>query len=154
MRLEILSLFAAVILVGACETAPEETAETSSMGTTSSSTSTATSESTESTALPAPEAGSQEDLTVQVGDRVFFAFDSSELSGEAQDTLQRLAAWMQANPSVTITIEGHCDERGTREYNLALGERRASAARDFVVALGIDPNRLDTISYGCINRGH
>jgi len=147
MRLKFLSLFAAVILVGACETAPEETAETSSTGQASSSTSTAT-DSTESSALPAPTAGSQEDLTVQVGDRVFFAFDSSDLSGESQDTLQRLAAWMQANPSVTITIEGHCDERGTREYNLALGERRASAARDFVVALGINPNRLDTISYG------
>ena len=72
--------------------------------------------------------GSQQDLAQTAGDRVFFEFDRSDISPEAQQTLQRQAQWLQRYPNVTVTIEGHCDERGTREYNLALGERRANAA--------------------------
>ncbi len=81
-------------------------------------------------------------------DRVFFAYDSSSLSAQAQDTLAREAAWLQANPRVNITLEGHADERGTREYNLALGERRANAAKKFLVNSGVAANRIAVISYG------
>ncbi|MFQ5955462.1 MAG: peptidoglycan-associated lipoprotein Pal [Kiloniellales bacterium] len=92
--------------------------------------------------------GSPEDFVINVGDRVFFDTDKSELKPEARKTLERQAAWLQQFPTHTITVEGHCDERGTREYNLALGERRATAVKSYLVALGIDPNRIATISYG------
>ena len=92
--------------------------------------------------------GSIRDLVVNVGDRVFFDFDKSDLKPDARATLEKQAAWLKRFPSITVTIEGHCDERGTREYNLALGERRANAAKDFLVALGINPGRLNTVSYG------
>ncbi|MBY0334711.1 MAG: peptidoglycan-associated lipoprotein Pal [Acetobacteraceae bacterium] len=92
--------------------------------------------------------GSQEDLVANIGDRVFFAFDSSVIDADQRPTLQRQAAWMQQYPSVTVTVEGHADERGTREYNLALGQRRANAARDVLVAGGVAGARVATISYG------
>lgn len=92
--------------------------------------------------------GTQEDFEINVGDRVFFAFDSSTLDDDARATLDRQAAWLQQYLSITVTIEGHTDERGTREYNLALGERRATAAKNYLVALGVDADRLLTISYG------
>lgn len=92
--------------------------------------------------------GTQSDLTQNVGDRVFFDYDSSSLSAEAQSTLQRQAAWLKQYGDVSVTIEGHCDERGTREYNLALGERRAAAAKKYLVSLGIPSSRVSTISYG------
>jgi peptidoglycan-associated lipoprotein len=103
---------------------------------------------------PAPAAprfapGSQEDLVATVGtDRVFFSFDSSELGADAQETLRKQAAWMATNAGVAITVEGHCDERGTREYNLALGDRRAESVKSFLVSLGVAASRIDTISYG------
>lgn len=83
-----------------------------------------------------------------VGDRVFFALDSSVLSSEAQATLGRQADWLKSNGSVNVVVEGHCDERGTREYNIALGERRASAAKSYLLSVGVDANRVSTISYG------
>ena len=92
--------------------------------------------------------GSQQDLEASAGDRVFFAFDRSDISPEARETLTRQADWLRRYPNVTVTIEGHCDERGTREYNLALGERRAQAAKNVLVALGIPASRISTISYG------
>jgi peptidoglycan-associated lipoprotein len=92
--------------------------------------------------------GSQQDLAQTAGDRVFFEFDRSDITSEAQETLQRQAAWLQRYPNVSVTIEGHCDERGTREYNLALGERRANAAKQVLVAAGIPASRISTISYG------
>ena len=92
--------------------------------------------------------GSQQDLAATAGNRIFFAFDSAEITPEAQLILQRQAEWLKRYPNVTATIEGHADERGTREYNLALGERRAQAARNVLIALGIAPTRLSTISYG------
>lgn len=92
--------------------------------------------------------GSQEDLVANVGDRVFFDTDKSLLSDEARATLQRQAAWMQLYPNLTFTLEGHADERGTREYNLALGGRRANSAQDYLVSLGVDAGRLNTVSYG------
>ncbi len=84
----------------------------------------------------------------EVGDRVFFSYDSSSLSNEAQQTLMRQAKWLKAHPSFSITVEGHCDERGTREYNIALGEKRAHAVKNFLIHQGIDSKHIETISYG------
>jgi peptidoglycan-associated lipoprotein len=92
--------------------------------------------------------GSAQDFQVNVGDRVFFTVDSSALSAEAQQTLTRQAQWLNQYSQYNFVIEGHADERGTREYNLALGDRRANAVKNYLVALGIDPARLLTISYG------
>lgn len=95
-----------------------------------------------------PEPGTQADLAVNIGDRVFFGYDSSVIEPEGQATLSRQAEWLQRYPHVTVTVEGHCDERGTREYNLALGERRAAAVRNYLLSLGVPSNRISTISYG------
>jgi peptidoglycan-associated lipoprotein len=95
---------------------------------------------------PAP--GTQQDLVVNVGDRVFFGYDRFDLTPEARDILQMQAQWVQQYPNLTITIEGHCDERGTREYNLALGEKRANAVKNYLRALGVPDYRVNVISYG------
>ena len=92
--------------------------------------------------------GSQGDLEVNVGDRVLFGFDSSVLDTKARGTVERQAAWLQQFPAVTVTVEGHTDQRGTAEYNLALGERRANSVKSDLTELGIDPARVLTISYG------
>ncbi len=92
--------------------------------------------------------GSQQDFVVNVGDRVFFTVDSSDITTEARGTLDRQAAWLARYPRYTVTVEGHADERGTREYNIALGARRGSAARDYLIARGVPASRLKTISYG------
>jgi peptidoglycan-associated lipoprotein len=92
--------------------------------------------------------GSQQDLEASAGDRVFFAFDRADISPEARQILVRQADWLRRYPNVAVTIEGHCDERGTREYNLALGERRAQAVKNVLVASGISGSRISTISYG------
>ncbi|MGK6312020.1 peptidoglycan-associated lipoprotein Pal [Neorhizobium sp. DT-125] len=92
--------------------------------------------------------GSQQDFTVNVGDRIFFDTDSSSIRADAQQTLDRQAQWLQRYPNYAITVEGHADERGTREYNLALGARRASAAREYLASRGVPANRIRTISYG------
>ena len=92
--------------------------------------------------------GSQEDLSQNVGDRVFFDTDSSTLDSEAQATLARQVEWLKQYGNINVTVEGHADERGTREYNIALGERRASATKRFLVGKGIPANRISTISYG------
>jgi len=144
MRLKILSVFAAALLLAACETAPEETAATDTGGDAG-----ATTESSQvATAAVGAVPGSAQDLVVNVGDRVFFDFDKSDLKPPARAQIERWAAWMRQYPQNTVTIEGHCDERGTREYNLALGERRANTGKEYLVALGIDPNRVATISFG------
>jgi peptidoglycan-associated lipoprotein len=92
--------------------------------------------------------GSQEDLVANVGDRVFFDFDRAVIRPDQRPTLERQSAWMRTHSGVQVMVEGHTDERGTREYNLALGQRRANAARDTLVALGVAGNRIQTISYG------
>lgn len=92
--------------------------------------------------------GTQQDLVVNIGDRIFFGYDQSDISGEGQTTLERQATWLKQYPNVSVTIEGHADERGTREYNLALGERRASSVRSYLLSQGIDASRINTISYG------
>ena len=89
-----------------------------------------------------------DEILAKVGSTVYFGYDQSTLTAEGQATLDRQAAFLKANPTIRIVIEGHCDERGTREYNLALGDRRASAARDYLVAKGVNASRLTTISYG------
>jgi len=100
------------------------------------------------TAPTGPIPGSEEDLVANVGDRVFFELNSSTLSDTAQATLSKQAAWLAKYPSVKVQLAGNCDDRGTEEYNLALGNRRAKAAKDFLVAKGVSASRLTTISYG------
>jgi peptidoglycan-associated lipoprotein len=92
--------------------------------------------------------GSQQDFTVNVGDRVFFETDSSSLTDTARQTLDKQAAWLQKYTNYPITVEGHADERGTREYNIALGARRAAATREYLSARGVPAKRIRTISYG------
>jgi peptidoglycan-associated lipoprotein len=92
--------------------------------------------------------GSSQDFTVNVGDRIFFDTDSSAIRADAQQTLARQAQWLNQYPQYPVTIEGHADERGTREYNIALGARRAAATRDFLVSRGVNQSRIRTISYG------
>ena len=135
MNLRPLSLIAGLLLLAACAQTPTDTGKGGGSG---SGGSTAT----------AVQPGSIPDFQQNVGDRVFFDFDKSVIKPEGRTTLQRQADWLKKYPNFTITIEGHCDERGTREYNLALGERRATAVRNALVALGIPANRLKTISYG------
>ncbi|MBF0248048.1 MAG: peptidoglycan-associated lipoprotein Pal [Alphaproteobacteria bacterium] len=133
MRFQVLSLIAVVGLVAACSTAP--TTETGS----------AAGQGAAQTQITP---GSAEDLRVNVGDRVFFGFDMYNLTDQARGTLQKQAAWLSTHSGVNVIIEGHCDERGTREYNLALGERRANAVSDYMVSLGVPSSRISTISYG------
>lgn len=92
--------------------------------------------------------GSGQEFTVNVGDRVFFSLDSSSIDSDAERVLMRQAEWLLHYPHYSIMIEGHADERGTREYNLALGQRRAVAVRDYLISLGVSAQRIQTISYG------
>ena len=153
MRLKILSLFAAVLLVAACESTPETATAVDGTAAASSgvdSSGLGSQSGVQSQGLGAGDAapGSQRDLEVNVGDRVFFDTDRSDLNGEARETVARQAEWLRRYPNTRIVIEGHADERGTREYNLALGERRAVAVRNYMVALGIPAGRVSTTSYG------
>jgi len=95
-----------------------------------------------------PPPGSVEDFEVTAGDRVLYGFDQYTLTNQARSTLRRQAAWLSSYPGVRVLIAGNADERGTREYNLALGARRANAARDYLVSQGVDPARIETVSYG------
>jgi peptidoglycan-associated lipoprotein len=92
--------------------------------------------------------GSQQDFALNVGDRVFFDSDSTELNATAQSTLDKQARWLNQYGTYAFTVEGHADERGTREYNFALGARRAEAAKNYLIARGIAASRIKTISYG------
>jgi peptidoglycan-associated lipoprotein len=151
MRFKFLGLFAALALLTACETAPKESASGSGTGGSSGSTaptSTSSGSGSTTTAPAGPVAGSAEEFKINVGDRIFFGLNKYNLSGEARATLEGQAAWLKNFSGVTIAVEGHCDERGTREYNLALGDRRANSVKDYLIALGINPGRIKTISYG------
>ena len=143
--MKLFGALAALLLVVACESTPEDTGMASGQGVTAPQPTTEV-VVVEETVTYAP--GSQEELTALFGDRVFFATDRSDLQGDARATIEGWSQWLRQYPSTTLTIEGHCDERGTREYNLALGERRASSVKNYLVALGINPNRIATISYG------
>jgi peptidoglycan-associated lipoprotein len=134
MNTKLVGALAAVALLSACANKPP--APPASTGTGAAAV----------TSGPAP--GSEEDLVANVGDRVFYAFDKSVLTPEDQATLDRQAAWLGKYPNVQVLIAGNCDDRGTEEYNLALGQRRANAARDYLVARGVSAERIQTISYG------
>ena len=133
MNVKVLGALAALSLLAACSS--NKTAAT-----------TGGSGATAATSGAAP--GSEEDLVQNVGDRVFFSFNESSLSSDAQGTLDRQSGWLQKYPEVSVQIAGNCDDRGTEEYNLALGQRRANAARDYIVARGVSSARISTISYG------
>jgi peptidoglycan-associated lipoprotein len=134
MLLRLIAVAGALLMLAACSSAPEQPAGGPSGPVGSGG------------AQFGP--GSQQDLAATAGDRVFFAYDRADISAEAQQILQRQAEWLKRYSNVSVTVEGHCDERGTREYNLALGERRAQAVKNVLVALGIPAARLSTISYG------
>lgn len=147
MRFKLFSLLAALVLVSACASEPEETSEATNVGASDGSSTGSTTSSTTAEA-PSIAPGSVKDFVVNVGDRVFFDFDSSDIRADAVPTLEAQATFLRTFPSLTIVVEGHADERGTREYNLALGERRANAHKDYLISLGVDPARIETISYG------
>jgi len=138
MNMKIVGALAVTLLVAGCSSKSQTGSQTDMTG------SGIDSSQTGGSAIP----GSEQDLQQNVGDRVFFELDRSELSQEARQTLDRQAAWLKKYPAVRVTLEGHCDERGTREYNMALGARRANAARAYLVALGIQSARIQTVSYG------
>jgi len=137
MHAKIVGLLGALLMFAACSSTPPETPPPGPPGGPSGG-------AGSRNIVP----GSQQDLEASAGDRVFFAFDRADISPEARQILVRQADWLRRYPNVTVTIEGHCDERGTREYNLALGERRAQAAKNVLVASGIPASRISTISYG------
>ena len=137
-----------VLFVAACATTPKDSADSSGSGSSSSGSDVSSEGTITETTGSGIVSGSQEDLIVNVGDRVFFGYDSSDLDSDALELLQDQVAWLKQNSDVTVTIEGHCDERGTREYNLALGEKRAQAVKNYLIGLGINPDRVSTISYG------
>jgi peptidoglycan-associated lipoprotein len=134
MNIRMIGAFSAVALLAACAEKPPETATATGTG--------------GGTMAPGIVPGSEEDLAKNVGDRVFFAFDKAALSSDDKATLDRQAAWLGKFPTVNVQIAGNCDERGTEEYNIALGQRRANAARDYLVARGTADGRITTISYG------
>ena len=139
----ILAIVAATFLLAACETASQvggDSASTSASNTASSSSS--------SSSSSASVGKSPAEKLAQVGDTVNFEFDSAELTVSARSTLNRQSAFLSVNPDLMVVIEGHADERGTREYNLALAERRATAVRDYLVAKGMNSARVRTVSYG------
>ncbi|MQX36087.1 peptidoglycan-associated lipoprotein Pal [Roseospira navarrensis] len=136
MKLKFVTVVAAAAFLAACSSTPEQDAGQTGGG------------APPVTAPSGPAAGSQQEFVQEVGDRVFFSYDSYNLDSQAQQTLRRQAAWLQQYPQYSISVEGHCDERGTREYNLALGERRANSVRNYLVTLGVPANRVQTVSYG------
>jgi peptidoglycan-associated lipoprotein len=133
MNLKFLGVIAVFALLAGCTT-PTTTAGAGGSGASATG------------AGPVP--GSEEDLVANVGDRVFYAFNASSLSSDAHGTLDKQSAWLAKYPAVTVQVAGNCDDRGTEEYNLALGQRRANAARDYLVAKGVAATRVTTISYG------
>ena len=141
MRLKLLSIFAASLLVAACESTSDSADDSAGDGDVM-----IVEESIVEVEAINPH--SPEYITEVLGDRVYFDFNSSVINAQAQGTIKRWAEWMNAYTDIFVVVEGHCDERGTREYNLALGERRANAVKNYLVALGVDPVRIGTISFG------
>jgi peptidoglycan-associated lipoprotein len=148
MRLKKVSMIAAIMLLAACAQDAKDGGNNSGDGRVQPVNQPQTAAAPANPVAARPEPGSKEEFVAEVGDRVFFGFDKSDLSSDAQATLDRQAAWLKKYPSARVTVEGHCDERGTREYNLALGERRSAAVRDYLVARGVDESRVETISFG------
>ncbi len=154
MRLEKFGfVIAGMFLLAACEsTSVEEGASTGTGAQSGGASTTSSSASGSGTGSMASASairdGSPQDFVINVGDRVFFGLDKSSIRADQRPQLEKQAAWLKKFPATRISIEGHADERGTREYNLALGERRANSARDFLVALGVNPGRIKTVSFG------
>jgi peptidoglycan-associated lipoprotein len=132
MKFKALGALAGLALLAACSSSPTPTASNTGSGAEMSG--------------PAP--GSEQDLVANVGDRVFFDFAKSDLSSDSDATLGKQSAWLAKYPSVNVLVAGNADERGTETYNLALGNSRADAARDYLVAQGVSASRISTISYG------
>lgn len=147
MGARILSLLAVLVLVAGCSSTPKDDGSVSSQGDMMSTTTTQTAP-VDTNMAGAPVPGSQQDLVVNVGDRIFFGYDQHDLTSEARSIVERQAQWLKTYGNVNITVEGHADERGTREYNLALGEKRAMVVRNYLIANGVAPTRVQTISYG------
>ena len=169
-----LLLGAIAVLLAACETASEidaiasgasgssgtTTASSSASSSTSDGTTTSSSsgssDSSATSASSSTETGSSsysydtdpKTALIKVGDRVLFGYDSSELDDDDRAILNNQSKFLNQNPSLKVTIQGHCDERGTREYNLALGEKRASSVKDYLISLGINSERISVVSYG------
>lgn len=141
MHFRILGLFAAVLLVAACQTKPSDTMVSAGEGTTPISTVDVISD-------PIPNLEIQKYLSTNIGDRVYFGFNKYNIGQASATRLERQASWLKDNPGLVVTIEGNCDERGTREYNLGLGERRANAVKNYLAALGVDSSRINTLSFG------
>jgi len=146
MHVRILGILAAAALLAACSSTPEEVAELKGAGGAQPAPAAPPAPPTQQAMRPAEMTPAGE--LAQIGDRVLYDTDQSTLAPPARATVEKQAAWMKKYPRVTVTIEGHCDERGTREYNLALGERRAIAVKNYLVSLGVEANRIKTISYG------
>lgn len=147
MTARILSLLAVLVLVAGCSSTPQDSASVTTDGNLNAAMAPGPTDVDQS-ALQGPAPGTQQDLVVNVGDRVFFGYDKYDLTPEARATIEKQAQWLKQYPSINISVEGHCDERGTREYNLALGEKRAAAVRNYLQALGVSAGRMQTISYG------
>ena len=146
-KISIVAAISSILLLSACETASQKVVSgTSSSG--SASTSSSTSSVDKKKSLFATAKKTAADKLIAVGDRVLFDYDSAKLSSSAKILLDGQSRFLRANTDLNFIIEGHCDERGTREYNLALGEQRATAVRDYLVIQGIDPDRIKVISYG------
>ena len=137
-----------VLFLAACSTTPKDDADSKGTGSSSSSSDVSGEGAITETEGTGVVSGSQEDLIVNVGDRVFFDYDQSRFKNEGVETLKRQAKFLLKNLDLTVRIEGHCDQRGTREYNLALGERRAFSVKSFLVSLGVEESRISVISYG------
>jgi peptidoglycan-associated lipoprotein len=140
----LLAICAVAFLFTACETASNVAGDSASGSSSSSATAAAAGSSSSTTEIQMSDA----EKLAQVGNSVYFGFDSSELTAKAQAILDRQAAFLNVNPTMVVIIEGHADERGTREYNLALGDRRAVAVRDYLLAKGLNAARVRTVSYG------
>ena len=146
-KISIAAAISSILFLSACETASQKVVSgTSSSG--SSSTSASTKSVDKKKSLFAAAKQTAADKLIAVGDRVLFDYDSAKLSSSAKILLDGQSRFLRANTDLNFIIEGHCDERGTREYNLALGEQRATAVRDYLVIQGIDPDRIKVISYG------
>src|SRR5687768_14876271 len=146
MGARILSLLAVLLLVAACSKPSPDTSSVVTDGDLMASDRAQVSADTG--VQGGPVAGTQQDFVVNVGDRVFFDYDQYDLTPEARATVERQAQWLKQYTATNVTVEGHCDERGTREYNLALGEKRAMAVRNYLIANGVEGSRIQTISYG------
>jgi peptidoglycan-associated lipoprotein len=152
MNKKFVAIIGAISLLSACETASQKvvsgTSASGSTGSTGSASASASSSVDKKKSLFAATKQTAADKLIAVGDRVLFDYDSAKLDASAKILLDAQSRFLRDNTDINFIVEGHCDERGTREYNLALGEQRATAVRDYLVIQGIDPDRIKVISYG------